>query len=160
MAAPYVQQQPMATPGMMAVGGNRNAKNLPMTAEGRDWSNGLFDCCNDASTCFLAWCCPCVVYGQNKQRLEYLQSKGQPDPEAGGCCNSDCIIHAAITGCFGAGWILQMMNRGNVRGRYSVKGGGCGDCMSSCCCAPCALTQESQEIALEEQSFTGGYQKA
>lgn len=117
-------------------GGNRNAKNLPMGPEGREWSNGLCDCCNEPGTCqsnsvcatslasndtdhdrtfpstrlgILAWCCPCVVYAQNKRRYEHLNAQGTPDPEhGGGCCSGDCCLHAVITGLFGAGWILQV----------------------------------------------------
>ncbi|KAF5383066.1 hypothetical protein D9615_004826 [Tricholomella constricta] len=155
----YVEQQPVATQGMVATGGNRNAKNLPIDGEGRQWSNGLFDCCNDAGTCVLSWFCPCVVYGQNKQRLDHLQGKGTPDPEHGGCSSGDCCIHGLITGCCGAGWILQIGTRANVRSRYGIKGDSWSDCCASFWCMPCALTQESQEIMLEEQSF-GGHQKA
>ena len=43
-------QQPGAQPGMVAAG-NRNVKNLPVGADGRDWSNGLCGCCGDAGTC-------------------------------------------------------------------------------------------------------------
>ena len=57
----------------------------------------------------VAWFCPCIVYSKNKHRLEHLTQKGFPDPEQGGeCCTGDCMIHAAITCCFGAGWILQV----------------------------------------------------
>ena len=45
------------------------------------------------------------------------------------------------------------MNRGHVRSRYNIKGGGCGDCCASFFCAPCQLVQESRELELEEQSF-------
>ncbi|KAJ3565399.1 hypothetical protein NP233_g7661 [Leucocoprinus birnbaumii] len=134
---PYAQQ-PQATPGMMiGGGGNRNAKNLPMDADGRDWSNGLCDCCDAPGTCLLAWCCPCIVYSKNKHRYEHLNSKGSPDPDHGG------------------GWILQFMQRGNVRSRYNIKGGGCGDCCTAFWCSPCELTQESAELELEEKSFGG-----
>lgn len=154
---PAQAYQPQATPGMMVApggGGNRNAKNLPMDADGREWSNGLCDCCSDAGTCILAWCCPCIVYAQNKQRYEHLALKGIPDPERGGSgCNGDCFVHGCITACFGVGWVLQIGSRGNIRNRYSIKGGGCGDCLTSCFCTPCGLTQESRELELEEASI-------
>lgn len=125
----------------------------------------------------LAWCCPCVVYGQNKKRLEHLNNQGTPDPEHGGCFSGDCCIFTALAYC-SLNWIVQvcfvyltavqrsivpsyaqMSNRGSIRSRYNVKGSGLSDCCLSCVCIPCALTQEAQEIKLEEQSF-GGYQKA
>lgn len=61
------------------------------------------------TTGILAWCCPCIVYAQNKQRYEHLALKGTPDPERGGSgCNGDCFVHGCITACFGVGWVLQV----------------------------------------------------
>ena len=48
-----------------------------------------------------------------------------------------------------------MMQRGAIRGRYNIKGGGCGDCCASFCCAPCELTQEARELQLEEETYGG-----
>lgn len=49
------------------------------------------------------------------------------------------------------------MNRGEVRARYGIDGGGCGDCCAAWCCAACDLTQVSREIELEEKSFGQRY---
>ncbi|TFK33668.1 PLAC8 family-domain-containing protein [Crucibulum laeve] len=137
-------------------GGNRNAKNLPVEADGREWSSGLFDCCDDMGTCLISWFLPCIMYSKIKHRYEHLNNKGFPDPEQGGSiCTSDCMLHGCITGCCGMGWILQMSTRGSIRGRYNIKGGGCGDCCTAFCCTPCELTQEARELELEEQSFRG-----
>ncbi|KAH7101721.1 hypothetical protein BKA62DRAFT_703012, partial [Auriculariales sp. MPI-PUGE-AT-0066] len=46
-----------------------------------------------------------------------------------------------------------MSNRAATRARYRIAGDGGSDCFSSCCCAPCALTQESRELELEEQAL-------
>ncbi|KAL0958499.1 hypothetical protein HGRIS_000642 [Hohenbuehelia grisea] len=150
----YQQPQPMQGMTVAPGGGNRNVKNLPMDGDGREWSHGLCDCCSDAGTCILAWCCPCIVYAQNKQRYEYLTSRGIPDPERGGSgCTGDCWVHGLITGCFGLGWVMQIGTRGSIRSRYRIKGSGCGDCCAAWCCTPCELTQESRELELEEKSF-------
>ncbi|KAF9035061.1 PLAC8-domain-containing protein [Hymenopellis radicata] len=147
-------QQPMATqPMTVGMGGNRNAKNKPMKDDGREWSNGICSCSGNCGTCCMACCCPCVVYGRNKQRLEHLNRTGYPDSEHGGCFNGDCLVHGLLTGFLGFGWILQIPLRGSIRTRYSIAGGSCGDCCTTFCCAPCELTQGSQEIQLEEQSF-------
>ncbi|PPR05319.1 hypothetical protein CVT26_011577, partial [Gymnopilus dilepis] len=168
-------QQPMATPSMTVGGGNRNAKNLPVGPDGREWSEGLCGCFGDTGTCVVAWCCPCITYSNVKRRYEHLNDKGYPDPEHGGsCCNSDCMIHGCLIYC-GLGWIMQasifclncclaksercslsqMMNRGSIRARYNIKGSGVGDCCTSFWCTPCELTQESRELDLEEASFGG-----
>jgi len=151
----YVVQQPVAVQGMMVGGGNRNAKNLPVSGNGREWSHGLCGCMGDCGTCIMAWCFPCVVFGQVKKRYEHLNSKGFPDPNHGGCCSCDCMLHACLLGC-GFGWVMQMGVRGNIRGRYNIKGGCCGDCCSALFCTPCELVQESRELELEERSFSGG----
>lgn len=156
---PQVHTQPMPMPGMILVpaGGNRNAKNLPMKDGGREWSHGLCNCGGECGTWFMACCFPCVTYGQNKERLMYLRNHGQPHPEDGGCFNEHCLFHAGLTMCGGWGWILQITNRTDTRARYSIRGSGCGDCCASWCCAPCALTQESQELSLEEASLRPQY---
>jgi len=148
------QQQPQAVAPMVAAGGgNRNALNLPVGNEGRPWSFDFFDCFGDAGTCLLAYFVPCVVYGQNKKRLEHLTTHGTPDPQSGELFSGDCFLHCCLTGCAGCGWALQMGVRGSIRSRYHIQGGSCGDCMSALCCTPCELTQESRELELEERSL-------
>ncbi|KAJ7282032.1 PLAC8 family-domain-containing protein [Mycena rebaudengoi] len=137
-------------------GGNRNALNKPLDSHGkREWSHGLCDCCGACGTFCYSWWCPCIVHGKNKQRLRHLVDRGTPDPDGGSCCSGSCWAHCCLNSFTGLGFILQMINRGDVRSRYSIEGGGCGDCCKSCCCGPCDLTQTSREIELEEQSFGG-----
>lgn len=50
---------------------------------------------------------------------------------------------------------VKMMNRSEVRRRYRISGGCCGDCCNSFCCTCCALVQESRELELEEDTFGG-----
>ncbi|KAJ7089781.1 PLAC8 family-domain-containing protein [Mycena belliarum] len=147
----------MPTVGMQ-IGGNRNAANKPLDSNGkREWSNGLCGCFSACGTCCYAFWCPCIVHGKNKQRLRHLAEQNSPDPEGGSCCSGSCWAHCLLTGCVGAGFILQCLNRGEVRSRYGIEGGSCGDFCSSCCCAPCDLTQVSREIELEEKSFGQRY---
>src|SRR6266702_6296271 len=101
----------------MATGGNRNALNREVGADGRrDWSFGLFGCtaecglCMSTSLvkrscmladplslagCWAAWC-PCVVYAKNKQRLQHLQIRGTPLPGGGERYNLDCCIYGCL----------------------------------------------------------------
>ncbi|KAH8818610.1 PLAC8 family-domain-containing protein [Flagelloscypha sp. PMI_526] len=140
----------------LTAGGSRNAKGLPISSDGREWSHGLFDCFGDCSTCMMAWCCPCVVYAQTKRRLSYLQKHDKPDPEAvGGCCSGACWGYAALSTLLGLSCILQMNTRSTMRERYSVRGDGCGDCLTAFCCTSCGLTQEHREVLLEEESYPG-----
>lgn len=107
---PPMQQQPQATQPMALTpgGGNRNALNKPYDQSGqRDWSHGLCDCCGDAATCVFAWCCPCMVYSQNKSRLQHLAQQGTPHPKGGEMFGGDCAIHALLL-YFGCACFLQV----------------------------------------------------
>ncbi|THU79572.1 PLAC8-domain-containing protein [Dendrothele bispora CBS 962.96] len=152
-----VNQQP-GTKEMMSLtpGGNRNAKNMPMTPDGqRDWSNGICDCCGDGA--FGTWClscwCPCIVYGENSSRIEHLAQNGVPHPKGGDACGGDCWLHCCLTSFLGVGWILQIPGRSRIRSRYSIDGGCFTDCCTVFWCNPCSLTQEHREIQLEERSI-------
>ncbi|KAA1473151.1 PLAC8-domain-containing protein [Dentipellis sp. KUC8613] len=150
MLMPLQGTAPMQTG---AGGGNRNVLNKPYNGNReREWSHGLCSCFGDIGTCCLATWLPCMAYSSNKSRLDYLERNGTPHPTHGEICSGDCVIHGLITLC-GCGWVLQIGVRNNVRNRYAIEGGACGDCMSAFCCAPCELTQESREIQLEEHSF-------
>ncbi|KAH9965550.1 PLAC8 family-domain-containing protein [Lactifluus volemus] len=137
----------------MTAGGNRNALNREVASDGtRDWSFGLcsfFGACG--IFCWSFWC-PCVVYGKTKQRLHNLQAQGTPLPGGGDAINSDCLVYGCLT-AWGYGWILQIGNRGSIRGRYNIRGNGCTDCLVACCCQVCSLTQDRREIEAEEHSF-------
>ncbi|KAJ7595362.1 PLAC8-domain-containing protein [Mycena floridula] len=153
----YSQQQPRPVPGMTVGNVNRlNVKNVPVHHGERDWSNGVCDCCDAPGTCLLAWFCPCIAYGKNKQRLEHLAHRGHPHPSGGSCCTGSCMLHLLLNTC-GAAVFLSCCNRGDTRKRYGIKGGSCGDCCLSLWCGPCALTQESQEIRLEEGTYSQRY---
>ncbi|KAJ3036494.1 hypothetical protein HDU99_010491 [Rhizoclosmatium hyalinum] len=101
---------------------------LPPPAE-RDWTNGLFNIFVDLNTCMLAWCCPCVLYGQTVQNL---------DPDYG-CIKAGCH-YACCCPCIVIG------NRRHIRTRYHIKGNGFEDCFAHCCCHCCALIQEGNEV--------------
>ncbi|KAJ7643320.1 PLAC8-domain-containing protein [Mycena polygramma] len=152
----YQSQQPMPSMGMQLGGGNRNAAGKPVDSNGkREWSHGFFGCFEECGTCCFACVCPCVVYGKNKQRLSHLQSENSPHPDGGDFCSVPCWAHFALNAVTSLGCILACMNRGEVRERYGIDGGGCGDCCGSYCCHACDLTQVSREIELEEKSYGG-----
>ncbi|KAN0139171.1 PLAC8 family domain containing protein [Lactarius tabidus] len=147
-----ITSQPQET-APMGAGGNRNALNLEVGVDGqRDWSHGLFDYTDDCGLCVHATCCPCVVYSKNKQRLRHLQNHGTPLPGGGKRCTADCSIYGLLILPFHA-WILLIADRVKVRSRYNIRGGTMNDCLTASFCRPCLLTQQSREIALEENSF-------
>ncbi|KAJ6619427.1 PLAC8 family-domain-containing protein [Mycena sp. CBHHK59/15] len=143
----------------MQAGGSRNAKNLPMVDGQREWSNDVFDCLADPLTCLVSWFLPCVSYGRLMARYQALENSVGPSHHVCVDLTSYAIkadTHSPTDGvaqCFGCGGLVGMGGRQLIRSRYAVRGDGATDCLLSCCCAPCALTQESREIELEEQSL-------
>jgi len=160
---PQYVSQPPPNPGMMVgpqVGGNRNALNKPTHGNGqRDWSFGLFNCFDDCGACLFGWCCPCFSYGQTQSRYRHLTAQGTAHPTGGEMCNSDCMVYAALAYC-GCPCLIAMGGRKNIRERYAIEGDGTRDCLLHACCIPCALTQESREVELEEKSIVGHQYKA
>ena len=74
----------MMTVSGAGLGGNRNSLNKPLQPSGqRDWSFGIFECFSACGTCLLAWCCPCLAYGQNSSRLRHLDTQGTVHPAGG-----------------------------------------------------------------------------
>jgi len=147
-----IDTQPRGT-APMQVGGNKNTKNCPIGPDGkRDWSFGLFDCFARCGLCCMSVWCPCVVYSKNKQRLHSLQTQGTPLAGGGETYDSNCCIYGGLD-FTGYSWIMQLRTREEIRERYNIRGAAFGDCLSSWCCRPCALTQERREIELEESSF-------
>jgi len=118
-----------------------------------NWSSGLMDCINDPATfCFAFWC-PCMVYQHVKNRLDYLQLNGQPSPERGGngigyhCLFYGMLMHICLA------WPLQISTRASIRTRNGIRGSACTDCMSTSCCPPCELTQQSREMDADENNY-------
>jgi len=147
-----VSSQPKPV-GPMRAGGDKNALNRPIGPDDkRDWSFGLFDCLPRCRLCLWATFCPCIIYGQNKQRLRYLSNRGGPLPGGGDKFSHDCRVYCCMAvPCFY--WAFQMGSRSDIRSRYDIRGEGIGDCLNSLLCRPCALTQERRELELEERSF-------
>jgi len=139
----------------MSTGGNRNALDRTVGLDRkRDWSYGLFDCFSACGTCCYAVFCPCIVYGENRQRLHSLQYQGTPlsstkTIDAHCCMYCGLLLVSSGHGC----WMMQVHTRKEARERYSIRAGPLDDYLYSLFCGPCSLTQERREIELEEKSF-------
>ncbi|KAH9993554.1 PLAC8 family-domain-containing protein [Russula vinacea] len=137
-----VTSQPQGT-APMHVGGNKNAKNREIGADGmRNWSFGLFSCFVDCGFYCQAFWCPCVARGKTKQRIRHLQVHGTPLPP-GGSVPGIGLIYS----------IEGVRNRTEIRERYGIRGHMSSDFFITFCCDSCAATQERREIELEEASF-------
>jgi len=63
-------------------------------------------------------------------------------------------------GCFGLHWILEAMQRSEIRKKYNLKGSCLTDIAAACCCVLCDLTQQEKESRHHEQLISQGQYKA
>ncbi|KAL2912487.1 hypothetical protein HK105_208059 [Polyrhizophydium stewartii] len=133
---PAMQTLPLSEPGVRR---RRRAVVLAWCPSGpaRDWSHGLFSCFSDLPTCLLGFVCPCVVFAQNRQKLNKTDSI-VPDCLLM-CCAVDCFV-CGVVGCIGAS------GRGDIRAKAGISGQTATDCLAHWFCTSCALTQEKLEL--------------
>jgi len=66
------------------------------------------------------------------------------------CCLLRCFAGSFIRGYYclllESSTTPQIIQRGEVRRHFDVVGDGCTDCLTACCCYPCALVQDYREI--------------
>ena len=98
----------------------------------QEWKTGLFGCFSDMGSCLMTCCCPCVQYGQN---YEAMNGEG---------CFAQGAIFAVLAYC-GLSCCIHKDFRAGLRNKYNLDEG-CGDCLTTCFCAPCAICQEAREI--------------
>eukprot|EP00727_Mastigamoeba_balamuthi_P004504 m51a1_g14051 hypothetical protein (107) ;mRNA; f:1196002-1196496 len=101
-----------------------------------DWKTGLCACTEDCGGCILSYFCPCVVHGQNVEKM------GQ-----GPCLESSgCFIHGALFWCC-CPVIVLAIHRGQIQKKYGISESGfVGNCLVSWCCTPCVIAQHKREI--------------
>ncbi|XP_024924283.3 cell number regulator 2-like [Ziziphus jujuba] len=99
------------------------------------WNNGLCNCGEDVSTCFVTCLLPCVTFGQIAEVVDEGKSS----------CVGQGIIYglAMMIQCH---WLCSCMYREKLRSKFGLRGDACGDCCIHCCCEPCALCQEHAEL--------------
>ncbi|KAG0142108.1 hypothetical protein CROQUDRAFT_662980 [Cronartium quercuum f. sp. fusiforme G11] len=145
------QPTPRLPMGMGPPGNGRNPRGLAIDHQGqRKWAHGLCGCTDDFNASCLAFWCPCVIYGKNYDRLTHLRMHNRPHPTGGDSCGSMTWVFCATSSFLGAGWVLQLLQRSQIRGRYSIAGNGFEDCCGAFFCTCCQQVQDSQEIQDEE----------
>ncbi|KAH7383768.1 PLAC8 family-domain-containing protein [Pyrenochaeta sp. MPI-SDFR-AT-0127] len=113
--------------------------------EKQDWHHSGAACCSPIGTCCLSWWCPCIVYGRTRHR-----TTNHGNMNGYSCCNYNCAAFCGLS-CIGLHFILPMINRGDIRAKYQLKGNACTDCLCACCCGPCDVTQQDKETLYREQ---------
>ncbi|BGP11858.1 hypothetical protein JCM10049v2_007778 [Rhodotorula toruloides] len=154
---PTIMQQPSATAPMTFTNNAPPAANAAPAGQPRDWSTGVCGCLDGdfGGFCLSCWC-PCIVYSQYKSRLDHLKATGRAmPPEQVETFGTPGVLWLALNCCAGFAWILDFMARDEIRKRYNIRGDGITDCLTSCCCLPCAQRQHHRELLVEEQHQWG-----
>ena len=118
------------------------------TERPKRWGFDLFSCFEDFGTCLCATILPCMVYGQNKQRLN------QDDD----CClysGMYCIVDMSTASHCGCA--LAALDRQSIRKRQEIPGSLVEDAIASYFCLPCVLTQQKLELDCQDGTRIPSY---
>lgn len=105
----------------------------------RPWHYGLCVCSDDCNSCLESFFCTWCQMSRQYNMLYNLQP----------------AIHIPLfltlfvaTSAFGnvVPWIFLWSLRADLRHRYGIEGGCCGDCTSALLCTPCAVQQQLLEM--------------
>ncbi|KAL7274875.1 hypothetical protein RUND412_002208 [Rhizina undulata] len=121
----------------------------------QEWEHGLCSCFDNMGVCCMAIWCPCILHGKTKYRLR------NPTMDGYSCCNGSCMAYTVLAACLPPFYaFLSSSSRGEIRQKYSIAGGGCGDYCASLCCNCCVLIQNENEVVSrqEKAGLMGGYQ--
>ena len=111
---------------------------VPQDQDG-EWRTGFFSVCaapGGAKLCALAWCCPCIVFGQTMARMEPSEAF------CGGNQNGACLSFI-IFAVFG---ILGGITRTAIRKKYGIRGNLAQDILLWYCFNPCAIIQVQMHL--------------
>ncbi|PHH83450.1 hypothetical protein CDD82_766 [Ophiocordyceps australis] len=109
----------------------------------QEWQASLFDC-SPCSSCMLATCLPCMLYGRTASR------KRDPTLQSEDMCNTDCALFTAVQCFTGCGWLFSFFKRTEIRQQYGIKGSAWGDCCATYWCHCCSLIQQDNEVRLRQ----------
>ncbi|ETO82175.1 hypothetical protein F444_03639, partial [Phytophthora nicotianae P1976] len=116
-----------------------NAKTSSSEFTTGKWEVGLCDCFTHCvPNCLMTSCCPCVTLAQISSRLGMMPFKFAI------LVSILLVIFPSVGSILFAVWIW--MARKEVRERFQIPGGCCGDCLASCCCTCCAMAQMATHI--------------
>ncbi|CAF1097828.1 unnamed protein product [Didymodactylos carnosus] len=92
------------------------------------WGSSLFACFDDKNLCLKGAFCPCLVFGENQEKL-------------GGDYTKEAVLYCLI----GALYAAVTNKRRDLRQRYGLVEDP-NDFLATCCCGGCANCQEAREI--------------
>lgn len=106
-------------------------------AAGNEWTQGFFDCCRPADLCCMTFCCPCITYGRNYERMKNPAIRQKPDS-----ANVPCLVYSALLCFAGLQFVAGFISRTSHREQMGIDGSPVVDCAAHFCCSCCALIQE------------------
>ncbi|CAI8027902.1 Protein PLANT CADMIUM RESISTANCE 2 [Geodia barretti] len=95
----------------------------------REWTNGVFGCFNDCSTCIIAYFCPCYVFGKNAEAV-----------------GDNCVLCALSQFVPLLDLWARVSVRGKIREQKGIEGSCFKDLICHWCCGLCSIVQEAQEL--------------
>ncbi|GAA93551.1 uncharacterized protein L969DRAFT_52085 [Mixia osmundae IAM 14324] len=150
-----ITQQPTVVHGMQLATSAMQPYPTDQTPRAkRPWS---FDLCSSQviSGCFLPWCCPCITYGQNEQRIAALKAgKAGASTSA---CNLPCVTFCVAVWCIAnfASMIMVPLQRSALANDHDIDMSCVSDIVCSCVCVGCVLSQTSEELTVLERQARG-----
>jgi len=127
-APPQMQYAPPMSPMMMMTVAT------PTREAPQPWRSGFCSCMDDPASCCMAFCFPCVLYGQNAEKID------------GSGCFCNCCLYACCMACYGCQCLVHAGKRTGLRIKYNLRPDPCDDCCVAWCCSCCALSQEAREL--------------
>ncbi|KAK4152981.1 PLAC8 family-domain-containing protein [Chaetomidium leptoderma] len=129
------------------------AQNQPIRIKDGEFQEGLCDFFSGGH-CFEGCCCPCIVVNKTQQLLDDPDEK---TPSGCGCMGCAWCLLTTFAGmsCF-VGW----KQRNDMRKRYQIEGGSCGDMWKNLCCPCCSVIQQYKEVEMRRDARANkvGYQ--
>ena len=132
--------QPMSPMVMMTVAS-------PVRQEPQPWRAPFCSCMDDPASCCMAWCFPCVLFGQNAQKID------------GSGCFCNCCLYACCMACYGCQCLVHAGKKTGLRIKYNLRPEPCDDCLVAWCCPCCALSQEARELQARANDNPGPTQQ-
>ncbi|KAK9793177.1 hypothetical protein WJX73_006652 [Symbiochloris irregularis] len=117
----------------------------PEGDNGNPWKSGLCDCFDDCGICCFGTFLPCVLYGQNAEKI------------TGESCFGHCLTMYLVQALCGCSCCITGPVRNRLRAQQQLKEDCCGDWCTHCWLQPCAICQEARQLQATSQDPTGAY---
>ncbi|KAF8011338.1 hypothetical protein BT93_J1825 [Corymbia citriodora subsp. variegata] len=109
---------------------------LPPASPPSPWTTGLFDCMDDPLNAVVAWCFPCITFGQ----IAEIVDRGSTS------CAMSGLLYGGIQFLIGCPCLLSCTYRTKLRSHFNLIESPAPDWITHFFCECCALSQEYREL--------------